>query len=105
MFNNIYCNPNHAFEAALPEVYVPARLTSLAVSIHSRYLTVPMCRAVQFGVQVWNSLDEPCFAGDEEAAFKSRINRSLLIDRSIFPSPTTLSYNFMSSGCQFAWRF
>ena len=33
---------------------------------------VPAC------VQLCNSLDEPCFAGDGAAAFKSQINRALL---------------------------
>ena len=31
-------------------------------------------------VQVWNSLNEPCFAGDGVAAFKSQINRAFLFD-------------------------
>ena len=47
-FYKIYCIPNHALEAALPQVHVTSRLTCLAVSGHSRYLTVPRCRAVQF---------------------------------------------------------
>ena len=78
-FNKIYCNPNHALEAALPQVHVLDRLSHLAVSIHSRYLSVPKCRTVQFGrlfvpscVQLWNSLGETCFAGDGVAAFMSR---------------------------------
>ena len=56
-------------------------------------------------VQFRNSLDEPCFAGDGVAAFKPRINRALLFDLSVFPSPITLSYNFLSSGCQYACGF
>ena len=74
-------------EAALPRAHVPARLTCLAVSVHSRYLVVPRCRTVQFGrsfvpacVQLWNSLDYPCFACDGVATFKSQINRALLFD-------------------------
>ena len=31
-FNKIYCNPNHASEAALRRVHVPTRLTCLAIS-------------------------------------------------------------------------
>ena len=87
MFYKIYCNPNHALEAALPQVYVPARVTRLAVSVHSRYLAVPRCRTVQFGrsfvpacVHLWNSLDEPYVTGDGEDAFESQINRALLFD-------------------------
>ena len=38
MLYKIYCNTNHALEAS-----VRARLTLLAVSIHSRYLTVSRC--------------------------------------------------------------
>ena len=49
VFSFFYCNPNHALEVAVPQVYVPARLTRLAVSVHSRYLIVPGCRRVQFG--------------------------------------------------------
>ena len=49
MFYMIYCNPNHASVVALPQVHVPARLTHLAVSVHSRYLAVPRSRTVQFG--------------------------------------------------------
>ena len=37
---------NHALEAALLEVRVLAMLTSLVVSIHSRYLDVPRSRTV-----------------------------------------------------------
>ena len=66
IFYKLYCNLNHALEAALPRVYVPARLTPLAVSVHFKYLVVLRCRTVQFGrsfvlacVQLWNFLDEP----------------------------------------------
>ena len=64
LYYKIRCNPNHAFEAALPRVRLPARLTRLAVSVHSRYLDVLRCRSVKFGKsyvpaceQFWNSLD------------------------------------------------
>ena len=86
-FYKIYCNPNHALEAALSQVHTPARLTQLAVSVHSKYLAVPRCRTVKFGrsfvpacEQLLNSLDEPCFAGDGVVAFKSQINLALLFD-------------------------
>ena len=46
MFNKIYCNPNHILEVALPRVPVLAKLTRLAVSVHSRYLDVPNCCTV-----------------------------------------------------------
>ena len=85
MFYKIRCNPNHSLEAALPRVHVPARLTRLAVSVHSRYLDVLRCRTVQFGwsyvpacAQFWNSSDEPCFADYEVATFKSQIKRPSL---------------------------
>ena len=62
MFYKIHCNHNHALETAFPQVYVPAWLTRLAVSVHSRHLAVPRCRTVQSGssfvpacVQLWNS--------------------------------------------------
>ena len=60
---------NHALEAALPQVHVSSRLTRLTVS-------VPWYGTMQFGrlfapacVQLWNSLSEPCFAGDGVGAF------------------------------------
>ena len=46
-FYKIRCYPNHALEAAL-RVRVPARLTSLVVSVHSRYLNAPRSLTVQF---------------------------------------------------------
>ena len=49
MFCKIHCNPNHALKAALPRVHVPARLTRLAVLVHSRYLDVSRCHTVQLG--------------------------------------------------------
>ena len=87
MFYKIHRNPNLALEAALPRIHVPARLTRLAVLVHSRYLDVPRCCTVKFDrsfvpacVQLYNSLDEPCFAGDGVDALKSRINRTLFFD-------------------------
>ena len=78
----------------------------MTVSVHSRYLDVPRCRTMKFAwlfvpacVQLWNCLDEPCFAGDGAAAFNSRINRALLLDGFVFPS-SMISYDFLSSGCQ-----
>ena len=38
-------------------------------------------------VQLWNSLDEPCFAGRGADAFKLQINSALLFGRSLFPFP------------------
>ena len=86
IFYEIHCIEIHALESALPLVHVLAvRLIYLAVSVHSWCLDVSRCRAVQFGrsfvpacVQLWNSLDEPCFAGDGVVAFKSQINRAFL---------------------------
>ena len=49
MFYKIHVYPNHTLETALSQVYVPARQTRLAVSVHSRYLAVPCCRSVHFG--------------------------------------------------------
>ena len=87
MFYKIYCYPYHALEATLPRVHVPARLTRLAVSGHSRYLVVLRCRIVQFSglfapacVYLWNSLDEPRFVGGRLAAFTSQINHALIVD-------------------------
>ena len=66
MFYKIYCNHNHVLKAELPRVHVPARLTCLAVSVHSRYLPIPRCFTVLISrlfvpacVQLRNSLDEP----------------------------------------------
>ena len=86
MFYKINCSPNHALEVALPRVFVPARLTRLAVTVYSRYFDLSRCRTVQFdwsfvpaSMQLWNSLDEPCVAGDGVAVVKVRINRALLV--------------------------
>ena len=77
MFYKICDNPAHALEAALPMVSVPVRLTRPVVFIHLRYLGVPRSRTVQSSrlselsrARYWNSLDEPCFAGDGTAALK-----------------------------------
>ena len=52
----IFCNPNHALEAALSKVQLPAKLTRQAVSVNSRYLAVPRRHTVQFG----RSFVPPC---------------------------------------------
>ena len=85
MFHKIYSDTNPFLEVVLPQVHVPARLTRLAVSVHSRYLDVPKCRTLQFSlsfvpayVQLLNFMDESCIAGDGVAGFKSQINRALL---------------------------
>ena len=44
----VHCNPDHSLEAELPRVCEPARLSRLAVPVHSRYLDVPRSRRVQF---------------------------------------------------------
>ena len=54
MFYTIYCDPNHALEAVLLQVHVLARLTRLAVSVHSRYLDIPRCRPFQLCVSKIN---------------------------------------------------
>ena len=75
IFYKINCNHNYALEKA--------RLPRLAVSVHSRHQDILRCRTAQFAksfvpayVQLWNSSDEPCFAGDGVAAFKSQIYAS-----------------------------
>ena len=87
MFYKIYCYPNHALEAVLSHVHVPARLTRLAFSLFQVVLAVDRCHIVQVGrsfvpacVQLLNSLVEPCFAGHGVAAFRSQISRALLFD-------------------------
>ena len=49
MFHKIRCNSKHTIEPSLTQVHVTAMLTSLGVSVHSRYHVVPRCSAVQFG--------------------------------------------------------
>ena len=56
-------------------------LTRMVVSVHSEYLGIPRSRTVLLSrsgiiacAQYLNSLDEPKFAGDGLAAFKSQIN-------------------------------
>ena len=51
MFYKIHCNPNHALEAALPGVRVPASLTHLVIYVHSRYLDDLRSCTVQFSRQ------------------------------------------------------
>ena len=66
---------------------IPASSVRVLLSCFSSFqvFDVPRCRTVQFGMKFvpscvwfWNSLDEPCFAGEGVAAFLSQINRALL---------------------------
>ena len=45
-------------------------------TIYIKYLV----SVTRYILQLRNSLDEPCFAGDGVASFKSQINRALLFD-------------------------
>ena len=105
MFYKIYCYPNHALEAALPGVCLPAILTRLVVSVHSRYLDVSRSRTLQLSrpfvpacARYWNSLDEPCFAGEDIADFKNQ-NSFAFFCLNCFFSFQYLSKCFPFSGC------
>ena len=70
MLYKIRCNPMHSFYGALPEPYVPVRVTRGAVIAH-RYTYAPSrCKTSQYrrtfihlSVSLWNDLSDPVFDG------------------------------------------
>ena len=82
MLYKIRCNPVHPLNGALPEQYLPVRVTRGALVAHRYTYAPPRCRTLQysrtfiaFSVSLWNNLANPVFDG---VGFKSRANASLL---------------------------
>ena len=85
MLYNISCNPMHSPNDALPEPYVPVRVTSGALVANRYTYMSPHCKTSQyhrtfvpFSVSLWNDLADPVFDGVGLAGFKSRANAFLL---------------------------
>ena len=84
MLYKIRCNPMHPPNDALPEPYVPLRITRSALVAH-RYTYAPIrCRTSQYGrtfvplsSSFWNDLADPVFDGVGLAGFRSRTNAFL----------------------------
>ena len=81
----IRCNPVHPLNGALPEPYVPARVTRGDLVAHRYTLHCLAAELMQysrtfipFSVSLWNDLANPAFDGVGLAGFKSRANASLL---------------------------
>ena len=87
MFYKVIHNDAHPLYPVLPSTYVPARYTRRAVLLHAYALNPVRCRTVQFSrcfvpreVDSWNRLDDSVFQSAGLSAFKSAINRFLLLD-------------------------
>ena len=85
MLYNIWCNPMHPLNGALPGPYVPVRVTHGALVAHRYTHALPRYRTLQysrtfipFSVSLWNDLANPLFHGVGLVGFKSRANASLL---------------------------
>ena len=85
MLYNIRCNPVHPLNGALPEPYVPGRVTRGDLVAYRYTYAPPRCRTLQysrtfipFSVSLWNDLANPVFDGVGLAGFKNRANASLL---------------------------
>ena len=85
MLYKIRCNLVHPLNGALPEPYVPARVTFGALVAHRYTYAPPRCKTLQysrtfipFQVSLWNDPANPVFDGVRLAGFKSRTNASLL---------------------------
>ena len=75
----------HPLNDALPEPYVPVRLTHVAPVVHLFTYAPPHCRTLQYrrtfiphSVSLWNDLADLVFDGVGLAGFKSRANAFLL---------------------------
>ena len=85
MLYKIRCNPMHHIYGAIPQPFVPVRVTRGAVIAH-RYTYAPnRCRTSQYrrtfiplSVSRWNDPSDPVFDGVGLAGFKSRSNAFLL---------------------------
>ena len=85
MLYKIWCNPVHPLNGALPEPYVPVRVTRGALVAHRVTYALPRCRTSQYrssfislSVSLWNDLASLVFDGVGLAGFKSRANDFLL---------------------------
>ena len=85
MFYKIRCKAMHPLNGALPEPYVPVRVTRGALVTHRYTYAAPRCRTSQYSrtfiplsVSLWNDLANPVFDGVGLAGFKSRANAFLL---------------------------
>ena len=85
MLYKIMCNPVHPLNGALPEPYVPVRVTRGALVAHRHTYAPRRCRTLQysrtfipFSVSLWKDLANSVFDGVGLAGFKSRANASLL---------------------------
>ena len=85
MLYKIRCNPMHPLNDALPEPYVPVRITRGVLVAHRYTYAPPRCRTSQYcrtfvplSVSLWDDLVDPVFNGVGLAGFKSRDNVFLL---------------------------
>ena len=85
MLYKIRFNPMHPLNDALPEPYVPVRVTRGALVAHRYTYAPPRCRTSQYrrtfvpiSVFLWNDFADPVFDGVGLAGFKSRANAFLL---------------------------
>ena len=86
MLYKIRCNPMHPLYGALPEPYVPVRVTRGSVISHRYTYAPPRSRTSQYcrtffplSVSLWNNLGDPVFDGVRLAGFKSRASAFLLV--------------------------
>ena len=92
MLYKIRCDPMHPFYGALPEPYVPVRVTRGAVIAHRYTYAPPRCRTSQkrstfipLSVSLWSHLDDSVFDGVGLTGFQE-LGQCLFIglaDRSI----------------------
>ena len=85
MLYKITSNVTHPLHAALPERFVPQRLTRRATLLHDRAFSPVRCRTEQFQrsflprcVGAWNGLDGSVFRCGDLSSFKSAVNRFFL---------------------------
>ena len=86
----------HPLYGALPEPYVPVRVTSGAVIAHRYTYALPRCRTSQYrktfialSVSLLNDIGDPVFYGVGLAGFKGNVNAFLVAQLLVpFLSPT-----------------
>ena len=85
MLYKIRCNPMHPLNGALPEPYVPVRVSCGSLVAHRHTYAPPRCRTSQYirtfirlSVSLWNDLTIPVFDGVGLTGFKSMANAFLL---------------------------
>ena len=86
MLYKIRCNPMHPLHGALPEPFIPVRVTRGDVIIHRYTYAPPSCRTSQYrrpfiplSVSLWNDLGDSVFDGVGLAGFKIRAACSLFV--------------------------